>query len=607
MNTKTVNPIDLLPIDHPINYDPSEEDLAYFYENVVKYLIPDIVRIMNNGIPIDLRKIKTLESTVDNVLANVATKLASNKVIQDFQAFVYPKKFKALKKELEAKKRSVSYYLKEYKNTVSNRTWVVNTYLTSKNSPHAGKDKWTVKDLKGLNILLQDSVIESIIEDKAPKEILDAGMMAMAKAKLELYNKSIDTKIAEKGTKEKLLPPFNPASNKQKKELFEWLGINALRVSKNTGEPSWDREAIEELLETTDKSNTDLIEVLQLFVDYSFSAIIKTNFIESFKKYTIEGVLYGNLKLFGAKSFRLTSSSPNLLNMPSTTSIYAKPLKKCFIAPEGYVILTADYNALEDRVIANLSGDENKTAIFQEGLDGHSLAATYYFRSEVEKLIGFEITDHKTASRALKRKVDEKNQEAKTLRHEGKPVTFGLSYGAYPQKVANTIGCTLEEAESIANAYHNEMFPGITSFREIVTEAAQAKGYTHLGLGCRLYTSDIGKEVRTVFNANSQFWSILTLLTINKMHTLIDNAGYADDIKCISTIYDSIYFIVKEDAEIIKWLNDNLITTMCVDYLKDQVIPNTAESEIGRNWAELVEIPNKASVEDIEKTLKELP
>jgi len=602
-----MNPIDLLPIEHPIKVDPSIGELDYFYKNVSKHLINDVVRVMNNGIPIDLAKVAELEKTVKNVLADVEARLADNKVIQDFQAFMYPKKFKAFKDEQELRKRPLSYYLKPYKGTIPQRTYVVNAYLGAIGSPHAGKDKWTIKDLKGLNVLLEDPEIADIISGDTNEETAKWGMLAMAEAKLVVYNKSVDTKVKTEGTHEKLLPPFNPGSNKQKRELFEWLKIPAIRHSKDTGEPSWNREAIEELQITIDKTETTLQEVLQLFVDHSFSAIINNNFIASFKKYTIDGILYGNIKLFGAKSFRLTSSNPNLLNMPSTASIYAKPLKECFIAPKGWVILTADYNALEDRVIANLSGDVNKIAIFEEGLDGHSLAATYYFRDRIEKLVGPVIVgmDNKEISKELKKLIAEGNKNIKEIRQDGKPVTFGLSYGAYPQKVSDTIGCTLEVAQGIFDAYHNEMFPGITEFREVITEEAKLEGYTHLGLGCRLYTSDVGKEVRTLFNANSQFWSILTLLTINKLHSLIDDAGYTDDIKCISTIYDSIYFIVKEDAEIIQWLNNVLIEVMCVDYLVDQRVPNTAESEIGRNWSNLVELSNKATLGEIAYKLKE--
>ena len=386
------NPIDLLPIEHPIKVDPSVGELDYFYKNVSKHLINDVVRVMNNGIPIDLAKVAELEKTVKNVLADVEARLEDNKVIQDFQAFMYPKKFKAFKDEQEDRKRPISYYIKPYKGTIPHRTYVVNTYLSLRDIPHH-KDRWTIKDLKGLNIILEDPTIADIINDEADQVVLDAGMLAMAEDKLVLYNKSIDVGIKEKGTHEKLLPPFNPGSNKQKRELFEWLKIPAIRHSKDTGEPSWNREAIEELQTTIDKTETTLQEVLQLFVDHSFSAIINNNFIASFKKYTIDGILYGNIKLFGAKSFRLTSTNPNLLNMPSTASIYAKPLKECFVAPKGWVILTADYNALEDRVIANLSGDDNKISIFSEGLDGHSLAATYYFKDRVEKILG--ITYHR--------------------------------------------------------------------------------------------------------------------------------------------------------------------------------------------------------------------
>jgi len=90
------------------------------------------------------------------------------------------------------------------------------------------------------------------------------------------------------------------------------------------------------------------------------------------------------------------------------------------------------------------------------------------------------------------------------------------------------------------------------------------------------------------------------------MHQLIDEAGYQNDIIITSTIYDSIYFEVREDPIIIHWLNNNLIKVMTTDFMENQTIKNTADLEIGTSWADLTIIPNNSSLEEIKTIMKDI-
>ena len=352
------------------------------------------------------------------------------------------------------------------------------------------------------------------------------------------------------------------------------------------------------------KQLKDLQDIISCFLDHSNSSIIKNNFIEAFYKNTINGVLYSNFKLFGTRTFRLTSSNPNTLNLPATGSIYAKAVKRCFTAKDGWIFYVVDLAALEDRVIANLSRDKNKCSIFLDGVDGHCLNSYSYYEEEIEKELPKQSNEDNTLYiKRYKQEVDNGNKVLEAIRQKSKPNTFLLNYGGYPNKLAKNANIPLEQAEGIFNIYHNELYPDITVMRDNVLSTAIEQGRIQLGLGCYMNTSNPEKEIRTLFNACSQFWSILTLLTINKMHHLIKEQGYQNDIKVVSSIYDSIYLHMRCDAELIKWVNDTIIPILTIDFIKDIIVHNEAEGAIGYNWCDLVTIHNNASIEEIQIAL----
>ena len=594
-----MRPIQLLPMPAPRDYDPSAKEPLFFYHNFVKPMIPDMIQMMDVGLHVDPDAVEKLRTTIDEVLKTVTDRLAKNELIKEYQNSRLPAAQEAHAAKATEALRDIEYYKRPYKpGDMTHRTWVVNTYLIHLAKDKDTRPKWTVKDLKQYNVFLKDAFLKAIIDKRPLKNngAVVCGMANLANYKLSLWNRPRYEKAEEPVT----LEEFNPGSSKQKQEFFALNKIPPKAFSKDTGEASWGRDQLEELL--IENNSKGLNDVLEAFIDHSYSAIIKNNFLKAFDSYTIDGVLHGNIKIFGAKSFRPTSNNPNLLNAPSTKSIYAKPLKKCLIAPPGTVIYTADLSALEDRVMANLSGDTNKQNVFKEGLDGHSLNACGYWPEKVEAAMGPN-KDNVAYVKEFYRQVDIlKDVVLSKIRFDSKEPTFKLAYGGYPD--ADKGGTITQE---IFDNYHNVLYPGITEYREkYVLPTTKRKGFIHLGLGCRMYCSDSHSSIRTLNNATVQFWSILTMIAINEFNHQIREAHMEDVVQVISTIYDSIYTQVVRDPEIIKWVNDTLIPIMCVQYLEDEVIHNEATGDIGLNWADLHQVKNNASATEIVEILKEL-
>lgn len=604
------SPHDLLPAPPPMSYNPPQ---GYFYNNVAKHLIRDTVRIMNNGLHIDLDRVEELEQVLDDQLATVTKELSSNPLIIEFQELQHKQLIADYIADRTSKLRTIDYYLKPFNHKdIVHRSYFMHFFAISQDIPPPTETlpgttigKWPTNLVKTFS--KNRPLLQRLLDGKLTTHtFIDKAMLQIATDKANIYNQKYRDAIQSPNVP---IPEFNPGSSQQKQKLFAWLGIESDKLSKETGLPSFDRDVVEEINKTTIDENVK--HFTQQFIDYSFAAIVRNNFIEAFYKYSVlnpDGTwrLHGQYKLFGAKTFRPTSQNPNLLNLPSTKSIFAGPIKRCFTAPPGKVICAIDLSALENRVIANLANEQTLITMYNNDLDGHCVNSLYYFREEIAEHI--ELTgDLTTDSRRYAELVDNKHSELKAIRQKGKPVSFGLQYGAYPPKVANSIKCSLSEAEVIFNRYHNELYPNVTKFREeYVLPTAIGNGKIHLGLGCYINTDNAQRDIRTITNGCSQFWSVITLLALNKMHQLIDDAGLQNDIKMVSTIYDALYAEVTEDAEIIKWYNDNIVPVLTAQYLENEVIHNLADLEIGYDWYTVIGLSNDASLDDVKKLLNNL-
>lgn len=239
------SPHDLLPCKHP-KEEEFKDNKSFFYDNVISHLIPDIIRMANNGIPIDLSKVEELENTVDNVLDSVKIRLHNNPLIRQFLEEKYKNYINKKKKEFEIKLKTTEDYLVAYDSTnITHRTAVINFYLQSTNQEEHIKDKWTLKELKQLLTTLSSNFLEALLANNVSQTntYVLGGMQQLATIKTELFNKKYADKL--KYLESNFEVEFNPNSTLDKQEFFIGLGLETEEVSKKTGNPVLNRKQLE--------------------------------------------------------------------------------------------------------------------------------------------------------------------------------------------------------------------------------------------------------------------------------------------------------------------------------------------------------------------------
>lgn len=165
---------------------------------------------------------------------------------------------------------------------------------------------------------------------------------------------------------------------------------------------------------------------------------------------------------------RISSSNPNLQNIPVRTE-EGKVIRKVFVpSDEDSLIVSADYSQIELRVLAHIAEDGNMIAAFRSGTDIHTKTASEVFNVPVE-----EVT--------------------KEMRSRAKAVNFGIVYGISDYGLAKNIGSTRKEAKEYINSYL-EKFPDVKRYMSVIVEFARQKGYVTTLYGRRRYLSDINSR-----------------------------------------------------------------------------------------------------------------
>ena len=174
---------------------------------------------------------------------------------------------------------------------------------------------------------------------------------------------------------------FNPASNPEMQTfLYEHLDFKIIDRTK-TKQPAVGAKTLKKLIHKT--NDPAIKKLITEFIGLSEASKILSTFIEAFINNSVlkaDGIwyLHGSFNLGGTVSGRLSSSGPNLQNIPSG-STYAKIIKECFIAPTGWLMAGADFDALEAKVDALTTKDPNKLGVYIAGMDSHSFNTYTYW------------------------------------------------------------------------------------------------------------------------------------------------------------------------------------------------------------------------------------
>lgn len=379
---------------------------------------------------------------------------------------------------------------------------------------------------------------------------------------LEAFSKELDIKL------QKLIAsiydlagsPFNINSPKQLAEiLFYRLKLAPVKRTK-TGF-STDEEVLTKL---SFKS-----ELPKILLEYRQVSKLKTTYVDALPLLVDKktGMIHSTFNQAGTETGRLSSSNPNLQNIPIKTELGAR-IRQAFVPSRGFDwMLSADYSQIELRILAHLSGDEALLEAFKEERDIHRYTASLIFSCGES-----DVTDE--------------------MRENSKRVNFGIIYGMSPYGLAKDLGIDVRTAEGFIAEYFMR-YPKVKSYLDSQIAFVEKNGFVTTILGRRRYIPEINNAnaalkqfaQRQAINAPVQGSAadLIKLATVDIQRKLM---GSGLKSRMILQVHDELIFEVvnqekEELAKLVRLSMENAISLS---------VPIKAKIYIGKNWLQMEEI-----------------
>ncbi|MBP5167132.1 MAG: DNA polymerase I [Oscillospiraceae bacterium] len=205
--------------------------------------------------------------------------------------------------------------------------------------------------------------------------------------------------------------------------------------------------------------------IVSKIIDYRKFTKLKSTYTDGLARVIDpDGRIRTHFNMTATATGRLSSTEPNLQNIPVRTELGGE-MRRMFVAPEGSLLVDADYSQIELRILAHISGDEAMRAAFISGEDIHAVTASRVFGVPLDRVSG-------------------------AMRSRAKAVNFGIVYGISDYSLSQDIGVTRAEARDYIDSYL-EKYSGVRAYLSAAVEQAREKGYASTVFGRRRYLPDL--------------------------------------------------------------------------------------------------------------------